>query len=157
MNACLTEEQLLLHLDHEESASEHLDSCPPCRARFEQLRESLAEIDGLLTELSEMPQPAATAPVVIRKPKSLKRIGAGAALAACVLLSMFLSTRPSPLYRVDRFIPLDSRQDPIQLGTVVQVSVPASLFDPSLPGSRQVQAEVLLGDDGRPRAVRFLQ
>jgi hypothetical protein len=45
----------------------------------------------------------------------------------------------------------------IQMGTVVRVKLPASLFDPtgSTPGSALVESEAILGDDGHPQAVRL--
>lgn len=161
MNGCPNDAKLLAYLDGETPAAEieaHLTECAGCRKQLESIRGALAEVDGLLSQLSEMPPRAAGTPAVARKPMTLKRVAAGAAIAACVSFASFLVRQSPPPYRVARFVALDSRQDPIEFGTVVRMSVPVSLLDPSVMAgdSRKVQAEVLLGDDGRPRAVRFL-
>jgi hypothetical protein len=59
--------------------------------------------------------------------------------------------------QVEYFWALRDMEQPIQLGTVVPVSLPASLLDAAAPESARIQAEVLVGDDGRPQAIRFLQ
>ncbi len=56
------------------------------------------------------------------------------------------------------FIALNA-DDPIQIGKIVKMSLPASLFSPndSMPSNERVMAEVLVGEDGRARAIRLLQ
>jgi|GEM_PF-4422646 len=56
------------------------------------------------------------------------------------------------------FISLNA-DDPIQIGKIVKMSLPASLFSPndSMPSNERVMAEVLVGEDGRARAIRLLQ
>ena len=161
MTQCPTDAALLSWLDRENPTSEiddHVPGCPACQSRSEAIRLSMAGIDDLLSELSELPRRAASAPLAGRKPMFLKRLAAGAAIAACVSFAGFLLRQPVPPYKVDRFISFDNRQDPVEFGTVIRISVPVSLLDPSVVANdpRKVQAEVLLGDDGHPRAVRFL-
>jgi hypothetical protein len=52
------------------------------------------------------------------------------------------------------FIPLDS--EPVSAGIVVRVKLPrAALLDDGMPGD--VEADVLLGEDGLAHAVRFIE
>ena len=52
------------------------------------------------------------------------------------------------------FIPLDS--EPVSAGMVVRVKLPrAALLDDGRPGD--VEADVLLGEDGLAHAVRFIE
>lgn len=60
-----------------------------------------------------------------------------------------------PQPRLDDFMPLDDA-DPIQMGLVVRVMVPVSTA--SRPGDTQeIAADVLVGEDGRARAIRFVE
>jgi len=83
-------------------------------------------------------------------------------LVAAIALTALLSRRPAPqparAAQSEYFIALDDSPVPINLGTIERVNLPASWFDPSQPAtsSQVVPAEVVLGDDGRPRAIRFL-
>jgi hypothetical protein len=82
-----------------------------------------------------------------------------AAAAAVVVLAMVLSpTARQPQSTVSpdlaSFIPLDS--EPVNAGIVVRVRLPRSaLLDEGGPG--EVEADVLLGEDGLAHAVRFIQ
>jgi anti-sigma factor RsiW len=162
---CPAELRLLAYLDREVPDAEargiesHMANCPRCTSAYARLTASLGTIDNLIANLSEMPLSAAPAPAVHPEPLFLKRMAAGAAIAACTLLATLLSFAPAPaIPKIERFVALDEmRAEPIQFGAVVRVSVPASLLDPGAPDtSQKVQAEVLLGDDGRPRAIRLL-
>jgi anti-sigma factor RsiW len=55
--------------------------------------------------------------------------------------------RRTPQPRLDDFIALDN--DPIQVGVVVRVTLPRSEFAEA--------ADVVIGEDGRARAIRFVQ
>jgi anti-sigma factor RsiW len=60
--------------------------------------------------------------------------------------------------KADCFLPLDNGE-PIQMGVVVRLNLPASVLSPwtgSLP-SGEIPADVLLDEAGRARAVRFLK
>jgi hypothetical protein len=46
--------------------------------------------------------------------------------------------------------------DPIQMGIVVRVMVPVS--DASMSGGvKEIAADLMIGDDGRARAIRFVE
>jgi len=168
MITCPKESKLLAYIDRElpdaeqRQLTEHLADCPAFAAQMGSLRISVEMVDGLLSELSEMPFRAAAIPAADLQPAYLKRFAAGFAMAACVLLAALLTPgilfkRPAPPQPVHEFVALDTQRTPIQLGAVVKVSLPLSLFDPAAPGGQKVQAEVLLGDDGSPRAIRVLE
>jgi hypothetical protein len=82
-----------------------------------------------------------------------------AAAAAVLVLAVLLP--PTGQHRaktnspdLTSFIPLDS--EPISAGIVVRVKVPrAALIDEGGPGD--VEADVLLGEDGLAHAVRFIE
>ncbi len=81
------------------------------------------------------------------------------AAAAVVLLTLLLSRpsrRPVTALAPDMasFIRLDS--EPVRAGIVVRVKLPRSaLLDGDGPG--EVEADVLLGEDGLAHAVRFIE
>ena len=95
---------------------------------------------------SSIPRVIETSPAISRAP----------AVSTHLALRRRRSARPrTPEY----FIRLDDSNEPILGGTVTRVNLPLSLFDPSQPvdSSVVVRAEVILGDDGQPKAIRFLQ
>jgi hypothetical protein len=60
-----------------------------------------------------------------------------------------------PAPNLDDFVPL-AGADPIQVGMVVRVTLPVS--DASFAGGvREVAADVMIGEDGMARAIRFLE
>jgi len=81
------------------------------------------------------------------------------AAAAVVVLALLLSRpAPQPITAVSpdlaSFIRLDS--EPVSAGIVVRVKLPrATLLDDAGPGD--VEADVLLGEDGLAHAVRFIE
>jgi hypothetical protein len=81
------------------------------------------------------------------------------AAAAVVVLAFLLSrSAPQPITAVSpdlaSFIPLDS--EPVNAGIVVRVKLPrAALLDEGGPGD--LEADVLLGEDGLAHAVRFIE
>jgi len=63
--------------------------------------------------------------------------------------------RPKPRPELDDFVAFDDA-DPMQMGMVVRVMVPVS--DASLTGGMQeIAADLMIGEDGRARAIRFVQ
>jgi len=65
------------------------------------------------------------------------------------------ATRPKPRPELDDFVAFDDA-DPMQMGMVVRVMVPVS--DASLTGGMQeIAADLMIGEDGRARAIRFVQ
>ncbi len=66
-----------------------------------------------------------------------------------------LVPRPKPRRAIDEFVPLDGA-DPMQIGMVVRVMLPVS--DASVGGGvREIAADVAIGEDGWPRAIRFVR
>lgn len=83
-------------------------------------------------------------------------------VAAAVLVLAVLIPRPGRhLKKTDSpdlasFIPLDS--EPVSAGIVVRVKLPrATLFEEGEGGPGDVEADVLLGEDGLAHAVRFIE
>ena len=66
--------------------------------------------------------------------------------------------RPGPRPSMDGFLPLGNA-DPIQVGMVVRVMLPASELGlaPQPGAPQEIAADVVIGEDGRPRAIRFLE
>ena len=66
--------------------------------------------------------------------------------------------RPNAVPAPAGFLALDNA-DPIQVGMVVRVMLPASAFAAAVPtGEAQaVMADLVIGEDGRARAIRFVQ
>lgn len=63
--------------------------------------------------------------------------------------------RPKPRRALDDFVVLDNA-DPMQMGMVVRVMLPVS--GASVPGGMQVvAADLMIGEDGRARAIRFVR
>lgn len=157
MSSCFTDATLQAYLDGELSDTGHLCACDACAARLDLLRSRAARVYALLDALEE-PVPLPTVPVSGPRRRAWPAAVAGT-LAASILLAIALPRHPAVAPVFDYFVSLDDTGEPIQIGTVVQVSLPASLFDNtgSVPASQQIQAELILGDDGRARAIRFLQ
>jgi len=62
--------------------------------------------------------------------------------------------KPKPRPALDNFVALDDA-DPMQMGLVVRVMLPVS--DASLTGGPQeIAADLMIGEDGRARAIRFV-
>ena len=63
--------------------------------------------------------------------------------------------RQAPQPALDDFVPFDDA-DPMQMGMVVRVMLPVS--DASLTGGAQeVAADLVIGEDGRARAIRLVR
>src|SRR5882757_7988298 len=157
MKSCLDEGDLQAYLDGElAAAAAHLASCPACTARLERVRSIAVSVDALLDELTELP----AAPRLTVGARSVPRTRIAAVAAAAALLFVTVQGRPPQQLQqdVNYFLPVGDG-DPIQLGTIVRTTLPASLFNPTgeAPDSAVVQAEVILDDDGHARAIRLLQ
>jgi anti-sigma factor RsiW len=161
---CLDEGRLQSSLDGElqpearRSTDAHLAGCPACSAALEALGSRDAEVAGMLDSLSGA---SAHQSVIYTARRRWPAAAATGALAASLLTLAILGQRPVPRPAPEsagQFLPLSDRPEPMQAGMVVRVSVPASLpgYTGAAPPSGMVQAEVIVGEDGRPRAVRFV-
>jgi hypothetical protein len=103
-----------------------------------------------------------------RRAKRPRRVFTWAAVAAAAALALALvpaKHSPSPVEAkevVTPFIPLMAVQPPFERGEVVRVVVPAEMMrDVGLPVTDaqltgQVEADVLVGQEGLARAIRFV-
>lgn len=179
MKSCLNKGTLQAYLDRELEEREmqwvaaHMAACAACSAQAEGMQETAAQVEGWLGLLAENPVRQA-AP----RPSSSHYWAWGGLAVAGTLAGLVLAislihrppdTRepappaaaPSAIVVRERasqqevsFLPLDGGE-PIQMGTIVRVKLPASLFD-TMADSGEVQAEVIVGDDGHARAIRLL-
>ena len=62
--------------------------------------------------------------------------------------------RPKPVSLLDDFVAFDDA-DPIQIGMVVRVMFPVT--GASFAGAQEIAADLVIGEDGRARAIRFVQ
>ena len=145
---CCNTGDLRAYLDRELGPAEaarleaHLETCAPCAAHLRELAERAERIYGMLGDLGALPAPA--------RPRAVRRWprrAAAGAIAACLAL-VFLAPRPAPpagtAQAARPFIALDN--EPIETGMVVRVAF----------GPNQVQADVIVAPDGRPRAYRLV-
>jgi Putative zinc-finger len=172
MMRCLNDGTLLAFLDAELDAAErsraeaHLAECGACRQRSERLQTTAARVNAWLDGLHVDDSLAGQAVVFAGRSSrpAAPRLGWGLALAFAVLLLAFLVQKPAPAPRVtpvhqlSGFIALDDG-DPIQMGVVVRMNVSASSLGMSAGtgGTDQIAADVVIGEDGRARAIRFLE
>ncbi len=77
-----------------------------------------------------------------------------AAIRAAAVKRRPIAPRPKPRPASQEFTAFDDAE-PMQMGMVVRVMLPVS--DPSLTGSHEVAADLVIGEDGRARAFRFVQ
>jgi hypothetical protein len=88
--------------------------------------------------------------------RPVRWLAATAAIMAVAILLLGPAPQAEPTVSPDlaSFIPLDS--EPVSAGMVVRVKLPrAALLDDGRPGD--VEADVLLGEDGLAHAVRFIE
>lgn len=108
-------------------------------------------------------RPGLPAVAVGSKAAAPASIASGAGLAEASLPAPEIQTSAQPAQsqarpRVDCYLALDNGE-PVQMGFVVRMSLPASILAPweSAQDSRQIQADVVIDEDGRARAIRFLR
>jgi hypothetical protein len=104
-----------------------------------------------------------------RQRKRVRRQGImwAAAAAAIVLAMVFMNRKPpvlpQPSEVVTDFFPLMDPAPPFQRGRILRVEVPASAMKMvGLPVHEEhlndpVEADVLVGEEGLPRAIRFVK
>ncbi|PYT18177.1 MAG: hypothetical protein DMG59_05120 [Acidobacteria bacterium] len=183
MNSCLDLGVLQAYLDRElgesemRAAASHLSGCRVCTANLEAVQSTAARVNALFDALAGEPFPE-PAPSIARPRRRGWAAAVAGTLAAAVVLAVLFTRHPDSVPppaakhpaivtpaprpaasnrttaparkrhrrpKVDYFLALDTG-DPMQIGTVVEVRLPGS-----------IQAEVIVGDDGRARAIRFLQ
>jgi len=184
MTDCWAEGELRAELDGElpaeESArlAEHLKVCAECGGRYAELGQRAARVAGWMAALDE-PAPAA-APVRAQRNRFQYAAAALALAAGLAIGSAMLPKRgkeagrmvapvaqaPAPMtspavaverppaprpqrprkavLRADYYLPLDD--EPIETGTVMRVGL----------ANGDVQAELILGPDGRAHAIRMV-
>ncbi|MBI3678866.1 MAG: hypothetical protein HY235_00420 [Acidobacteria bacterium] len=166
-----------MSVDERRAAASHLESCGGCRRRLEQERALSSGLAAWACRRREVAAPAAVETAVVaafrgRKQKFLKRWPAWAAVpiaAAALLIAVLLwrSDKPqpaAPVEMVTEFVPLRYGKplepgEPIQL---IRIQVPqAELLRLGMPvapdsGARLVKADVVLGEDGLAKAIRFV-
>ncbi len=173
MMRCLNDGTLLAFLDTEldetarRRAAAHLEDCVPCRARCEQLRNTAARVNGLLDCLESPESIGQVIRPFVPRPVSTRLRWSAVVLAMAVLILAVLVQKPHPpdpatapknANGLAGFVPLDDG-DPLEIGVVVRMKVsPAALgFSTGTSGVEQVTADVVIGEDGRARAIRFLE
>jgi anti-sigma factor RsiW len=156
MTECWKDGDLRAYADRELAPSEmhnltaHLETCAGCETRYRELSRRAQKVGALLAEL-RAPAPVisgATPHHAARPVRTWPRWAAAlTAAAGLALILMNPTARPVPpgTAGVSRqFVALDD--EPIETGMVVRVAV----------GPDQVQADVIIGPDGRARAFRLI-
>jgi len=156
MTECWKEGDLRAYADRElppaamEDLAVHLRECAACESRYRELAKRAERVGAWMGEL-RAPGPfvagAATHP--IRRARTWTRWAAAlTAAAGLAVVLMNPGAKPSmPQGRAGvsrQFVALDN--EPIDTGMVVRVAV----------GPDQVQADVIIGPDGRARAFRLV-
>lgn len=183
MKECWAEGDLRAHLDGELPAeegaqlAEHLKVCAECGGRYAELGRRAARVAGWMAVLAE-PAPAPVAlpsrnrfqyavaalalaaglaigfAMLPKRGKEPGRIAAPVAQAPVLVtpLAVAVARPPAPrpqrprkaVVRADYYLPLDD--EPIETGTVMRVGL----------ANGDVQAELILGPDGRAHAIRMV-
>jgi hypothetical protein len=149
MKDCCTTGDLRAYVDRELAPGEtalleaHIESCEACTRRLREISERAERVSAMLGELAAAPVTAR--PRVVRQwPKRAAALAIAASLAL-----VFLAPKPAPPPKTAQvarpFIALDN--EPIETGMVVRVAF----------GPDQVQADVIITPDGRPRAYRLVE
>ena len=177
----LTDADLLRHLDRESSdawrvhMARHLDACAACRRALEQVTARERRVGQWLSALGEPDQPvtldvAAAWARVERRLDVTSHVRWGgwpwaAGLAATVLAIVVAGQPPRSTTAATAAATDDGAADfvaidgaPIQMGLVVRATVPASMLASfGVTGSGDVQADFVIGEDGRAHAFRIVR
>jgi anti-sigma factor RsiW len=153
MTECWNEGDLRAYADRElppvemERLAAHLADCAGCEARYRELAGRAGRVGAWMAEL-HAPVPALPKQPVRPATTWPRWAAALTAAAALALLLMNPGAKPSVQQgtaAISRhFVALDN--EPIDTGVVVRVVV----------GPNQVQADVIIGPDGRARAFRLV-
>jgi anti-sigma factor RsiW len=153
MSHCGSDGEIRAYLDRElpeadrERLTRHAGECAACEARMREMEARSARIATALGALADdvLPFRPQAAPKPVRLWPRWAAAGAIAAGLALLLLNPAAQPpKPAPVALEKEFVPLDN--DPIDAGMVVRVSL----------GPDNVQADVVVSSDGRPRAYRLV-
>jgi predicted anti-sigma-YlaC factor YlaD len=156
MTDCWNDGDLRAYADRElapaemEKLAAHLAECAGCEVRYREVAERAERVGAWMAEL-RAPVPAGAGPAAgtVRRVRTWPRWAAALTMAAgLALILMQPAAKPVAPQGTARlstqFVALDD--DPIDTGVVVRVAV----------GPNQVQADVIVGPDGRARAFRLV-
>ena len=126
------------------------------------LASALAASVALFFANAHAPKPALTKEALVRKPQTpLTDVGGSAnpvyraGPGGHPVRERLRAHQLKPVPPLDDFVALDDA-DPMQMGMVVRVMLPVS--DASLTGGvQEIAADLVIGEDGRARAFRFVQ
>ena len=141
MTDCWTEGALRAHVDGalgpEEAArlTAHLGECAACADARERIAARAERIGEMLRGLEPAALPAR---------RGWRRAAAGVVAACAAGIVLTLTAPPKAAEPAQRFVVLDD--EPIETGLVVRVAI----------GPQQVEADVIVGPDGRARAYRLV-
>ena len=156
MSEHLSEEQITNWLIGEVSCEQHVRECPHCSARIAHTENAFATFRYAMTECSE------TAPV---RREPLGRVWLSVALASLAATVFILNTKPQQQELEAPFLPIPYvaplalyERTEIQRMDLQVASLTAAGFDVQLADpAATVPAEVLIGQDGSPRAIRIIK
>ncbi|PWU09810.1 MAG: hypothetical protein C5B51_05600 [Terriglobia bacterium] len=186
MSHCWSEGELRAYVDRELSAADmqrvaaHVEECPVCTGVYADVEARAVRVTALLTALPE-PEPVGQLPHLPRRPLVIWPWAAGVAAAALALaffalprpadpiavaplppprapqvlvpprpavkpaiIRRVVPVKPKPKPEQQYYVKLDD--EPIESGIVVRVGLEGG----------QLPADVILGPDGRPRAIRLV-
>jgi hypothetical protein len=117
-------------------------------------------ISAVLGVLTMARRPQVAVPALIAKKQAAVQPAPAivSRTVAPVVKPRFRRARKSnPPPRLDDFVALDDG-DPIQVGVVVRVMLPASAFAamPQAGATQVILADLVIGEDGQARAIRFV-
>jgi hypothetical protein len=155
MKECWNTGDLRAYVDRELAPGEtarleaHLESCATCTERLREVSERAGRVSEMLVSLDQS-RDRRESVSDDRKGAVRATWGKAAALASAACLALvFLAPKPAPPPKTAQvarpFIALDN--EPIETGMVVRVAF----------GPDQVQADVIITPDGRPRAYRLVE
>jgi anti-sigma factor RsiW len=151
MTECWNDGDLRAYMDRElapeatKKLSTHLAECAHCEARYRELTARAEWVGASLAELRASETAVAPRPRRRRWPQWAAALTAAAGLALLLLNPGARTPVPQGTAGLSRqFVALDN--EPIDTGMVVRVAV----------GPDQVQADVIIGPDGRARAFRLV-
>ena len=153
MNNHPADEQLILAFDNEidpTAIESHLTECAECRMKWDRLQ-----------VIHEFVISTHRAPLPRKRQRWIWEFVAAAAAVAAIAFSLRSLNTPVPIERPFLSLPYSDRALPLDQAMILQVEMPrAALVSAGVPvpvSGDPVAAEVILGIDGLPRAIRLSQ